>query len=166
MRLTFRVVSENDPGSWMIQRFSAGKGSHIGLMLDRGQYELGARSDLVGGKPRGVQIRPANYGKFASQTFIDLDVTPDQEWLVKSFMTDQLNKPYDWRAILGFATGRNWRDPNAWICSELVAAAVEYAGICGPLYLTASKITPVAAALILTAIGGQVNPCSNSPSPS
>ena len=158
MKLTFRLTSQNDLGSLAIQRFSAGPGSHIGLMLDRDGYELGARSDKVGGKPPGVQVRPANYAPFARQTFIDLQVTPDQEWLCKSFMIEQVGKPYDFKAILGFATGRNWRENDAWICSELVAAAIEYAGICAPLYLTASKITPVAAALILTAIGGEIRP--------
>lgn len=158
MKLTFRLTSQNDPCSWAIQRFSAGKGSHIGFMLDHDRYELGARFDKVGGKPRGVEVRPAQYARFASETYIDLDVTPAQEFACKMFLVDQLHKPYDWEAIVGFATGRNWRDDNAWICSELIAAGLEHSGLVHPLYLDNSKITPVACALLLTAIGGQVRP--------
>lgn len=33
----------------------------------------------------------------------------------------QLGKPYDFRALLSMLGTRDWEDPNAWVCSELVA---------------------------------------------
>jgi uncharacterized protein YycO len=41
----------------------------------------------------------------------------------------QEGKRYDWTAILGLATNRNWREDDSWFCSELVAYSFEQAGI-------------------------------------
>ena len=40
----------------------------------------------------------------------------------------QLGKPYDLAGVLGVGLHRDWRDPGAWFCSELVAWACETAG--------------------------------------
>ena len=55
----------------------------------------------------------------------------------------QVGKPYDETAILAFALNRDWRETDAWFCSELAAAALEAAGVF-PYKLAASenKITP------------------------
>lgn len=37
----------------------------------------------------------------------------------------QIGKPYDWRYMLGWAFGRDWSDPAAWSCSELIAWAAD-----------------------------------------
>lgn len=55
----------------------------------------------------------------------------------------QVGKPYDWRAILGMAADRNWREDDAWFCSELVAMAFEQAG--SPLFnpdMQVWRVTP------------------------
>jgi uncharacterized protein YycO len=47
-----------------------------------------------------------------------------------SFLHAQIGKPYDWRAILGWATSdREWADDSAWFCFELVAAAAQAGGL-------------------------------------
>jgi len=153
--LTWRLVTQDDLASKAIQYISAGRASHVGLILPGG-FELGARFDKAGGKPPGVQIRPEAYAKFESETYLTQEVTEEQGSLCTSFLFQQLGKPYDWRAIVGFAVNRNWRDDDSWICSELQAAAIEHAGICHPLYLAANKITPVGVALILSALGANI----------
>jgi len=40
----------------------------------------------------------------------------------------QASKPYDWGAILGLATDRNWRNDDRWFCSELIAKSFEQVG--------------------------------------
>jgi hypothetical protein len=45
-------------------------------------------------------------------------------------------------------------DSDAWYCAELVMAMLEKADVLGPLYLAANKITPVAAALAVSARKG------------
>jgi uncharacterized protein YycO len=54
----------------------------------------------------------------------------------------QLDKPYDWRAIVGFLVHRDWTSPRAWFCSELVAAAFARGG--SPLFRAgaAGRVTP------------------------
>ncbi|MDE1905014.1 MAG: hypothetical protein KGH75_01005 [Rhodospirillales bacterium] len=54
----------------------------------------------------------------------------------------QVGKPYDWGGVLAFLARRDWHDPRAWFCSELVAAAFEEAG--EPLLRTAhlERVSP------------------------
>jgi uncharacterized protein YycO len=52
------------------------------------------------------------------------------ETLFEDFMHQQVGKPYDWRAITSFGLGqRDWRKPDSWFCSELIARALEIAGV-------------------------------------
>lgn len=37
----------------------------------------------------------------------------------------QVGKPYDWRYALDWITRRDWQDPGAWACSELIAWAID-----------------------------------------
>lgn len=108
---------------------------------------LGARSDSVGGQPPGVWIRPSGYAKFATTVVMEI---PCGAWQTKKyydFLLAQQGKEYDKRAIYAFALNRDWREPDTWICSELQAAAGEYAEVWPQLYLAANKVTPVALAL-------------------
>lgn len=47
---------------------------------------------------------------------------------VEAFILGEVGKPYDWKAVIGIGIHRDWHDDKAWCCSELVAAALEYAG--------------------------------------
>jgi len=150
IRLQF--VREADIASDVIAWFSQGNLSHVDAVLPGGAL-LGARSDRVGGAPSGVQIRTPGYAKFALVVPFTVPATPDQEETFLKFLLSQVGKPYDHQAIWGFAVGRNWREEDSWICSELQAAALEHAGVCPCLYLAANKITPVALALAVSAMG-------------
>lgn len=143
---------QHDVGSSLIAWFSAGDLSHVDCILPSGLL-LGARSDKVGGKPAGVQYRPPDYAKFVRVVRFSIPTTQEQTDKFYDFLFHQLGKPYDNSTILGFISGRNWREQDSWICSELQAAALEAAGIVGPLYLSANKITPVALALLVSGIG-------------
>jgi len=132
--------------------FSAGHFSHVDAILPGGRL-LGARSDRVGHRPPGVQIRPAGYEPWKERVVMTLSVTPNREKSFLGFLHTQIGKPYDSTAILGFAAGRNWRDPKDWFCSELQAAALEAAGVVPALYSPVNKITPAALATVMSAIG-------------
>jgi hypothetical protein len=43
------------------------------------------------------------------------------------FAMAQVGKPYDNTAIEAFVFGRDWRQDDAWFCSELAAACLEQA---------------------------------------
>ena len=117
---------------------------------------LGARSDTIEGIAPGVRVRPAWYAPFVETVLLEIPCTQAQAQRFWAFLEVQLGKPYDKRAIWGFALGRDWREPDSWICSELQAAALEAACIAPRLYLRANKITPVALALAVSALGGRV----------
>lgn len=158
MTVRLRFVREDDPISSAIAWFSHGPCSHVGAIMEGGS-ELGARNDRVGGKPPGVQIRPGDYAKFAySETFI-VPATAEQEKAFWGFLFAQVGKPYDRLAILGFVSGRNWRQDDAWFCAEIDARALEISKLVPPLYLIDNKITPAALALVVSAIGGKRELC-------
>jgi hypothetical protein len=117
---------------------------------------LGARSDAVGGAEPGVRVRPPNYETWKERVVLKLPVRPAQERRFYDFLNVQIGKPYDKTAILGFVAGRDWREQDSWICSELQAAALEEADICPKLYAPVSKITPAALATVLSALGATV----------
>src|SRR5271155_1449933 len=97
--------------SKLISWFSAGPFSHVDAVLPSGSL-LGARSDQIGGAPAGVQVRYPDYDKWTKRVRMELETTRDETQKFYAFLNDQLGKPYDKTAILGFAAGRDWRDPN------------------------------------------------------
>jgi hypothetical protein len=133
--------------------FSQGHFSHVDAVLSDGSL-LGARSDVCGGKPAGVQIRPPNYETWLKQTRFTIPCTLGQYGAWEAFLLKQVRLPYDKMAIFAFVTNRNWRESDAWICSELQAAALEKASVVRELYLAANKITPVMCAMVVSSILG------------
>ena len=147
----------------VIAWFSHGHFSHVEGCFETvvpGVYELPGsyeRAVTAGGVtyPAGVQVRPWGYNPhLVRQVHFVIPCTAKQKALWREFLLSQVNQPYDWDAIWGFAFNRDWRDHHAWICSELQAAALEAAGIVPRLYLAANKITPVALALAVSALRG------------
>lgn len=140
--------------SGAIEYFGAGNWSHVDNETPNGL--LGARSDHVGGQPSGVWPRPLDYEKSPRWVRMQLPCTASQYQTWLNFLYQQVSKPYDKLAILAFVIGRNWRDDDAWFCSELAARALEVAGILPPLFLSPNKITPGALALAVSAAGGKI----------
>lgn len=140
--IQLRFVQTDDLGSKAIEIFSRGWPSHVGALTPDGS-ELGARSDSVGGKLAGVQIRPGNYETFSRVLELALPCTADQETRFWNFLNAQIGKPYDKTAIVAFPFERDWREPDSWFCSELIAAALEDCGwLPKPLPNEVNEITP------------------------
>lgn len=133
----------------------AGVFSHVDIVLDDEQL-LGARSDVIGGKLPGVQIRPANYAVWSHQVVIAVPCTLEQKQRALDFARAQLGKPYDKLAIIGFLVGRNWRDEDAWFCSELGGRVGEIGGFFAEMYSPANKVAPVALSLVASSQVGRV----------
>ncbi len=152
-KILLQFVCEKAISSQLIAWFSAGHFSHVDAVLDDGSL-LGARSDRVGGRPAGVQIRPPNYINFSLRVVMAIPVSDLQNTAFYAFLHSQVGKPYDSEAILAFLFNRNWRETDSWICSELQAAGLEHAAVTPRLYLAANKITPVSLALAASAVGG------------
>lgn len=150
--IQLQFVLGRGAGSQAIAWFSSGHFSHVDLVLPDGRL-LGARSDNADGI-KGVAIRRADYEVWHKRVVFAIPCSDTQEATVHDFARAQIGKPYDHTAILGFVMGRDWRKPDSWFCSELAMASLEAAGIIAPLYLAANKITPVAAALVVSALKG------------
>lgn len=114
--IQLQFSSQNKPGSWLIQKFTWSRFSHVDFVLPDGRL-LGARGH------GGVQIREPEL--FPTLARFDIDA-PDS---VLDHAMSQIGKPYDWPAILGFMAKRQWQDKNAWFCSELVAWSFQAAGV-------------------------------------
>lgn len=151
----FQYVYRRDLASRVIGIFSANKLSHVDIMLADGSC-LGARSDVIRGIAAGVRVRPPDYEKWARRVVVRVPATPEQRRKLFTLAMAQIGKPYDWRAILAFAVERDWREPDAWFCSELSMWLKEQSGICPFILQGVNKVTPAMDAAIATAIGGEV----------
>lgn len=118
--IALQFSTDDDLGAEAIRIFSRGWPSHVDAVLQDGTL-LGARLD-------GVRIRKPGYAAFARIERIELAVTAGEEAAFHAFLADQLGKPYDKLAIAAFPLERDWRDKDAWFCSELIAAALEQCG--------------------------------------
>lgn len=142
---------QSGTSSSLIAWFGKGEFSHVDCICPSGLL-FGARSDNT--PLPGVQAREPDYATFIKKVIFEIPSSHNQDILFYDFLMKQLGKPYDKWAILGFVTGRYWRENDSWICSELQAAALEYAGIVPKLCLATSKIDPVSLALTVSAIKG------------
>jgi hypothetical protein len=118
--ISLQFSSRYDFASAAISMFERGEYSHVDtIVLDQNGNEhlLGARLDT------GVAVVPKS-GRFKNILRVDIPVSEKQSYVYHSFVIDQLGKPYDQTAIFAFIINRDWRDPNKWFCSELVAAGL------------------------------------------
>lgn len=127
--LTWQLVRGLSWTSRVIGFFGAGYYSHIDVLTPAG-YLRGARSDWLCNIAPGYRDRPQNYEKWARCTRYTIEVDDAQYARYWTFSNLQLGKPYDSRGLVDtFVFGRQWRDDNAWWCSEEVAANGEYANL-------------------------------------
>lgn len=144
--IVVQFVSTADISSELIEWYGHGLFSHVDCVLPDGSL-LGARQD------EGVQIRPPDYEKFDRKLAVQLPCPMAVSDKFYEFIKAQVGKPYDMTAIAGFASGRDWRTPDSWFCSELAAAALEQSGyFAGKLSTPANKVTPDDLLLVLSAM--------------
>jgi len=109
--------------SKLIKWRTGGEYSHIALYLDK-QYWIEANSKygvvkaIYKSDPNGIEVDIYRFG----------DVN---EKAVRTFLTEQLGKGYDLRAVLdiGLCDMQDRHLSNKWMCSELAYAALEKGGL-------------------------------------
>jgi hypothetical protein len=111
------------------------KYTHVDAKTSEGTY-LGAL--LLG----GVQERKLDYdgGKFTHETFVHLNMTPEQETKFFARLRSHVGQPYDPIAILYFFgpfSSHNWHDPGAWECTSYIADGLIFCG-----WLPENKVVP------------------------
>jgi hypothetical protein len=126
------IAHWNHIGSWtspIIGWFGDGFYSHCDV-LTPGGFLRGARSDVIRSIPAGVEDRPHFYETWARCTRFTINVTMDQYDRFWAYSDDQLHKPYDSHGLIEtFVLGRQWRDDDAWWCSEMQAMNGEVADL-------------------------------------
>lgn len=145
--IELRFVTCNDPISAAIRVGEYGFwASHAEALMPDGTL-LGAHYD------GGVQARPRGYDAaiMRRELFVSLPCAASVETAFFDFLRSQLGKPYDLEAIAALVAERDWRAPNSWFCSELMAAALEASGYMPPLAADVAKITPRDLLLIVSA---------------
>jgi uncharacterized protein YycO len=142
--ITLRFCSGNDIASKAIMVFERSPWSHVEAVTFYGNM-LGALLD-------GVKSRPADYAVYAKTKTVSISATWDQVADFWKFLVDQIGKPYDKLAIIGFAVDRDWRKAGHWFCSELIAAALEHAGVIKRLEPHVNRVTPRDLFLVCSAI--------------
>ena len=120
--------------------------SHAEAVMPDGTL-LGAHYD------GGVQARPAGYDQaiMLRQQVAEIPCAEAMAQRFHGFLRAQLGKPYDVEAIGALVARRDWREPDSWFCSELIAAALETCGYLPPLAADVSKIMPRDLLLIVSA---------------
>lgn len=110
--------------SWLIRLFTFSKFSHVALMLSS-EYIVDATFK------HGVKISTTEeflkQYPLSRQTIVDIDIPNSSDTI--GFILKQLGKPYDWTAIVGIVTQRNWQEDDSWFCSELIEAAIKSGGL-------------------------------------
>ena len=144
--ITLRYVTDNDVISASIRTFEYGYwASHVEALMIDGTL-LGAHAD------GGVQARLHDYdkGQFSKELYVVLPTTQAMDDKFYQFLKDQIGKPYDMRAIAALILDRDWREPSAWFCSELIMAALEYCSWIPKLADDVTHITPRDSLLIVS----------------
>jgi hypothetical protein len=149
--ITLQFVGNDSLGSKLIEWYDHGQYSHVDTVLPDGSL-LGARNDVIGSIPAGVQIRPAGYVLGDRMKRVVLPCSDAKEQNYYDFVRAQIGKPYDQKAIAAFFTGRDWRNEDQWFCSELVAAGLEDATVFCPLSAPVNKIAPDDLLLVISAM--------------
>lgn len=130
--------------------------SHVDSVLSNGDL-IGARSDKVGGKPPGVQVRPPNYEKWKRRVVVEIQVAAWQEKAWEKWLKGQVNKPYDKAAILGFILGIPLHDRGHWDCSACGYGSTKAIKLATKCPIPDSSISPNSFFFLCTAgLGGSI----------
>src|SRR5262249_58660792 len=97
--------------SGIIEFFGSGDFSHVDNVVPEGL--LGARSDKIGGQPRGVRVRPEGYQEaLKAQVRMAVRCTEEQRQTWLTFLRLQIGKEYDSAAIWAFVLDRQCPAPS------------------------------------------------------
>lgn len=136
--IKLQFVTERALDSAAIRFFTWSPVSHVDMILPVTKFLVGARLHC------GVAIRQANYAKFSRRIVAEVEGSAAYARRIRSEVLRQCGKPYDTHAILNFGIhARDWRNPDRWFCSELIAWAFEKSGY--PLFsksVSVNRITP------------------------
>jgi hypothetical protein len=119
--------------------------SHVDLILpDPVPHGCLGASD-----PGGVTVRAHDYQPFKTRR--RATIKTDKAYEIVKLVQSQIGKPFDPKAMKAVLSDepREWREPDAWFCSELIAWALEKSGFFSHLIVPKNRITPSDLVLLL-----------------
>lgn len=138
--MTIALYRGTDFISKSILWFSRGGYSHAAILLNDGR--------IVEAYPfKGVRLRQSISDQM-NHTTVDIfecPTTVEQNEIIENFLTMQVGKGYDYLSIAGFVfhtTKEGRKQLRRWICSELVFATFQKAGINLLDRIDAWKVSP------------------------
>lgn len=114
--------SSNSVTSWLIRFFTWSRFSHVVFVED--EVNIIDSTFMHGGVQR--RLLADIYRDYSTIQVIDIPLPDEQAAL--DFAREQLGKPYDKTAILGFIFRRNWADDDSWFCNEYMEAIAKAGG--------------------------------------
>lgn len=108
------------PLSAAIRAATWSRWSHVAMVDGDSVIEAVAGKGVRRASLRGAIDRAADFA------FVDLPATDPASVIAAA--AGEINKPYDYTALIGLALRRDWQEPDAWFCSELVAWSFQEAG--------------------------------------
>lgn len=135
--------------SGIIRRLTHSPWSHVDIVMPDGLLGVSGKDDSIS-DIGGVRIRPFNEWPYLTKPKVAcLNCSADITDRIHAAAASQIGKPFDNSAMWGMLEdqalekNRNWRDPNQWFCSELVAWALETGGLFPyPLAVLKNRISP------------------------
>lgn len=127
------LCTSNKIGARIIRWMTGSRWSHCALVL--GELAVEATWPRV----RKVPVQQI-IDEHDESIMIDIPCKDNASAFYKALQ--QVGKPYDLTALIGWLSGRDWQEPDSWFCSELVAWAFEQGG--SPLFRDGvlSRVTP------------------------
>ena len=134
MKVTVHFCKSEDLGGRTLRLFLMSKWNHVAIQVGDAVYEAVSWG--------GVIRRP--YSQFAKSwhRVASVEVEVAEPLTLYKFLSMQLGKPYDWKAILAFPFRGSWQSHEAWFCSELVYEALVVCGGMLPDRLPSNRVTP------------------------
>lgn len=131
MRLLF--CRSRLPGSYLIRGLTFSAWSHVTLIDGDTAWEATW--------PAGVRRVPTARVLATHSAWQIAEIQVPRPADALAFLDRQRGRRYDTSALFGLALGRReWDEPDAWFCSELVAAALNAGG--AELFRDAWRVTP------------------------
>ena len=134
MNVTVHFCKSEDLGGRILRLFLMSKWNHVAIQVGDAVYEAVSWG--------GVIRRP--YSQFAKSwhRVASVEVEVAEPLTLYKFLSMQLGKPYDWKAILAFPFRGSWQSHEAWFRSELVYEALMVCGGMLPDRLPSNRVTP------------------------
>ena len=134
MKVTVHFCKSEDLGGRILRLFLMSKWNHVAIQVGDAVYEAVSWG--------GVIRRP--YSQFAKSwhRVASVEVEVAEPLTLYKFLSMQLGKPYDWKAILAFLFRGSWQSHEAWFFSELVYEALMVCGGMLPDRLPSNRVTP------------------------